>query len=289
MKYYGNGRGVIGALASIGAVLDDSTYELIAYRQKDLRGTKRSVDEKSVKDIDRRYFPQIFDSYDWKNNYVAIAPNAPCPVLFGIRGDDASLLFDAAKKIESEPVYKMQMFLTNQATDAHIVSKRIAEMEEYDSVTCSCKISATPRFAHKGHLFLKIEDGGAEMLCAAYEPTKQFRKYISLLEKGDAVTVWGGVKRTCYGLTLNLEKIRIDSLVQRIEPTIPICCGSRMRSFGHMKGYRCKKCGARADYWDLEFHVSPRDISPGFHEVPVIARRHLSKPLARMRPANKNQ
>ena len=39
------GRGLIGALAAIGAVLPDFTYELIAYRERARWGTLRRIDE----------------------------------------------------------------------------------------------------------------------------------------------------------------------------------------------------------------------------------------------------
>ncbi|HOP09516.1 MAG TPA: tRNA(Ile)(2)-agmatinylcytidine synthase, partial [Candidatus Methanofastidiosa archaeon] len=114
----GNGRGLIGALASIGADLSDHTYELIAYRMPENIGTPRYVEESSVKDMDRRFYPAIFDSYDWNNRYLAIAPNSPCPVLYGIRGNDREMLEEASKMVVSEPIFKSQIFRTNQATDA---------------------------------------------------------------------------------------------------------------------------------------------------------------------------
>jgi len=75
----GNGRGLIGALAAIGATVPSPTYELIAYRLPAALGTKRFVDPGSVREVERRFHPVIFDSYDWNNGYVAIAPNSPCP------------------------------------------------------------------------------------------------------------------------------------------------------------------------------------------------------------------
>src|SRR4030042_6166904 len=46
---YNTCRGIIGALAAIGESLEgDHTYELIAYRAKENRGSKRQVDEDSI-------------------------------------------------------------------------------------------------------------------------------------------------------------------------------------------------------------------------------------------------
>jgi tRNA(Ile2)-agmatinylcytidine synthase len=62
----------------------------------------------------------------------------------------------------------------------------------------------------------------------------------------------------------------------------PICprCSRHMKSKGSNQGYKCKTCGTKS--------VKPvvrekrRIIGVGFYEVPVCARRHLSKPLKRM-------
>jgi len=64
----------------------------------------------------------------------------------------------------------------------------------------------------------------------------------------------------------------------------PICpnCGKSMKSVGKAGGYRCRKCGARADERSTTKEKVPRNLSPGWFEPPVCARRHISKPLKRM-------
>lgn len=276
----GNGRGLIGALAAIGATVPSPTYELIAYRLPAALGTKRFVDPGSVREVERRFHPVIFDSYDWNNGYVAIAPNSPCPVLYGIRGTDPDALSDAAHALRSEPVYKHQLFLTNQATDAHIVDRRIADIVPYESVHCRCSVTTYPHFEHKGHLFFEVDDGSGSLICAAYEPTKEFRTTMSRLVPGDVIDVWGGVKDTPYGRTVNLEKVRVVELAEQRKSIVPTCCSVKMRSVGAGKGYRCKKCGRRVSQELVATAVVPRDISTGYYEVPVIARRHLARPLS---------
>lgn len=275
----GNGRGLIGALAAVGADVPSPTYELIAYRHPSAMGSQRYVDAESVRDVEMRYRPTIFDSYDWKNNYVAIAPNSQCPVLYGIRGTDPYTLYEAARAIRSEPVEKHQLFLTNQATDAHIVDKRICEVGPYESVHVSCVVSERPHFEHKGHLFFKVEDGSGSLICAAYEPTKEFRTVMARLVPCDRIEVWGGVKDTDYGRTINLEKVRVVELAKIVKNEVPVCCGASMRSVGANKGYRCKKCGRRIAPENVSTRSVPRDIGTGYYEVPVIARRHLARPL----------
>ena len=53
-----------------------------------------------------------------------------------------------------------------------------------------------------------------------------------------------------------------------------------MKSKGAGQGYKCIKCGNRSNHPRLK--KKKRDIKTGFYEVPVCARRHLSKPLKRM-------
>lgn len=278
--FSGTGRGLIGALASLGADMACHTYELIAYRELGAIGTKRSVDAGSVQNIDRDYAPRIFDSYDWKNNYVAIAPNAPCPVLYGLRGTDPDLLVKAATSITSEPVSMSQMFETNQATDAHLENKHIGDIEEFNSVRVEGTVCEAPHFEHKGHLFFSISDSTGSIICAAYEPTKEFRSVVQGLVMGDRVELFGGVKATPYGLTINLEKIHILSLAALKTPVVPSCCGKSMQSVGRGKGYRCKRCGRKVAPVDVEYRSVERTVAPGWYEVPVIARRHLSRPLS---------
>ncbi|MCJ7741993.1 MAG: tRNA(Ile2) 2-agmatinylcytidine synthetase, partial [Methanoregula sp.] len=53
-------------------------------------------------------------------------------------------------------------------------------------------------------------------------------------------------------------------------------------SDGKGKGYKCKKCGAKAG--EPEVQVISRSLNTGWYEVPPTARRHLAKPLCRGEP-----
>jgi tRNA(Ile2)-agmatinylcytidine synthase len=55
-----------------------------------------------------------------------------------------------------------------------------------------------------------------------------------------------------------------------------------MTSDGKGKGWKCKKCSARADAPDVQ--EIPRTLKEGWYEVPPTARRHLAKPLCRGLP-----
>ncbi|MDM7934697.1 MAG: DUF1743 domain-containing protein, partial [Methanothrix sp.] len=67
------GRGLIGALAAIGADLPDFTYELIAYRERHRWGTERQIERESVWRADALTYPRTWDTVDHKNNRIVFA------------------------------------------------------------------------------------------------------------------------------------------------------------------------------------------------------------------------
>ena len=280
-KGYGNKRGLIGAFsAAAWRPKNDRTFELIAYRYKNRWGTSRFVDEKSVIEMDRKCLT-TFDNYDYINNYVAIAPHSPCPVLYGIRGEDTKELIHAKSLIKSEKVYGWLIFETNQATDEHLQEKKIRDIKPFESVIVTGKISSIPKTIQGGHVFFSLSDETGCIECAAYEPTKNFRVIIRKLLPGDIISVYGGVRD--IPLTINIEKIKVIKLIDVFEKIgNPICprCGRRMKSKGRNQGYKCKVCGLETKKAPMKKKI--RDIKPGFYEVPVCARRHLSKPLKRI-------
>ena len=282
-KGYKNCRGLIGATASIAWFPKyDKTYELITYRQEKKWGIKRTVDDKTTIDIDKR-FSSTFDNYDYKNKHNRLVPNSPCPILYGIRGESANDLVKALSVIKSEKVSFYQIFETNQGTDDHLQKKKIKDIKPFESVITKGTICKSPHTIRGGHVIFTIKDSTGKTDCAAYEPTKEFREKIRKLDEGDKVEVYGGVREK--PLTVNLEKIKVISLndiVQKIEN--PLCpkCKKHMKSKGKGQGYKCVRCGNRSD--NPIFIKKKRDIKIGFYEVPVCARRHLSKPLKRMKP-----
>jgi len=277
------GRGVVGALAAIGADLSKAkTYELIAHRRREFWGTVRQVDPQSVYEMDRLTRPLTFDNIDPETGDVRITPHTPCPVLLGIRGVTVEAVEEAYKMLRiREPVEMVTVFETNQGTDVHLQPLKIAELRDGVSAIVDGTVSEKPRFEIGGHLFFKIHDGTGEVTCAAYEPTKNFRHIVAQLMPGDKVTVYGAVKSKPQGLTLNLEKIHVKEVVGvyvRRPPRCPIC-GRKMKSIGADKGYRCRRCGVQAGSDAAEIVRVPRTLKPGFYEVPPSARRHLSRPL----------
>ncbi|MEM0493224.1 MAG: tRNA(Ile)(2)-agmatinylcytidine synthase [Candidatus Thermoplasmatota archaeon] len=274
-----NGRGIIGATSAIAWSPERAgrTYELITYREPARWGTKRIVDEDTVKEMDRLY-PTTFDNYDYENRHNRIKPNSPCPILYGIRGVQPEELLKAYKHVKSEDIDSWLIFETNQGTDDHITKSKINQIKPYHSVKIKGEIVKEPITIKGGHVIVQIKDDTDMIDCAAYEPTKQFRNIIRQLIPGDRIEVYGGVRE--YPLTINIEKIRVLRLTkQMIKMENPICkpCNKHMKSIGKNQGYRCIICGRKKDKPVIK--EKKRGLKSKFYEVPICARRHLSKPV----------
>lgn len=279
-----NQRGLIGALAAIGARFEDYTYELLAYRERSRWGTPREIDEGSVWRADALTYPRTWDSVDRHNRCVVFAPHSPDPVLFGIRSDDLAALETALETIRSEPWERKVVYRTNQGTDVHINRGEICDVVEDRSYRLRGVVSQEPRAIEGGHLFFDLvsEDGNGSIRCAAFEPTKNFRRVIRELVPGDLIEVYGSVKKR----TINVEKVGVLRLAEKRVLVAPRCptCGKNMKSAGRNQGYRCKRCGTKKKVKVTA--TLPRDLDIGLYEVPPCARRHLSKPLVRMNGQN---
>ena len=272
------GRGLIGALAAVGADLPDYTYELIAYRERQRWGTPRTIDPESVWKADAMTYPGTWDTVDHHNQRIVFAPHSGDPVLFGIRGSDLQAIECAFSTIKSEPWERRVLFITNQGTDAHILPGEISRAKDSQSYRLRGTVAGAAQVIEGGHLFFMLQNGEGSLKCAAFEPTKNFRSVIKKLISGDEVEVFGAVRDG----TLNLEKINILELAEQSMPAAPSCpkCSRRMESAGRGQGYRCRRCKTKAE--GREQRSVMRDLKTGYYEVPPCARRHLAKPLVRM-------
>lgn len=273
------GRGIVGASAAIAWRKRKKTYELLTYLPEEKWNEERWIDEQSVIEMDRKT-KYTFDNYDYENKYIAIKPNSKTPVLYGIRGLNSEELIKAKDMVKSDPYEGWLIYETNQATDDHIVKKKIASIRRFESVLIHGKVVSKPRKIEGAHAIFTIQDSTGKIDCAAYEPTKGFRDVVMKLYPGDIVEIYGSVG--LYPNTVNIEKIRIVKTAEiRVKISNPRCpiCGRKMESIGKGKGYRCRKCGIKLPESAAEYKVIKR-IKPGFYEVPVIARRHLSKPVS---------
>lgn len=283
-----NGRGLIGALAVCGALLNppqQMTYEYLAYRMPEKCGrfySERFVDSESLILADRHTTPHTWDTVDFskKNKpFPVCVPSSPDPVLYGIRGSSPEAVEKAARFVLSEEGERFQIFKTNQGTDAHLIFGEVfSSAQPLHSYIFEGTVHSAAETFEGGHVVFRLADSFGNLLsCAAFEPTGGFRHVIRQLLPGDAVRVYGSFKNE----TLNLEKIKVLQLAERFGFQNPLCpvCGKRMESAGAGQGFRCRPCKTNAAA-KLKISI-PRTISCGYYEVPPSARRHLSKPLIR--------
>ncbi|WP_144924621.1 tRNA(Ile)(2)-agmatinylcytidine synthase [Halorubrum salsamenti] len=294
------GRGRIGALAAVGApaAFDDWTVERISYRELDRCGTPRDVDVESVFAAADRGYPTVWDTVDRGTGEAVCVPNAPGPILHGIRGDDADACREVAEGIASEPVERAATFVTNQGTDAHLAPGAIGDLRDGAGYRVAGVVASEPETRRGGHVHVDVaspdDDPLPHLRCVAFKPTGRFRDRVRALRPGDRVTVCGehevravegdadrdGSDGDLPTATLKLEKFAVRDLVET-EPAVPICpdCGRSMSSAGRNQGYRCRDCGTDAP-GKVEEPVE-RGLDVGWYEVPPRARRHVAKPLVR--------
>jgi tRNA(Ile2)-agmatinylcytidine synthase len=283
----GKARGLIGALAAIGADLSDHTFEIIAYRSKRRLGTLRQIDWASVKEMDSRYQNRTFSNIDRETGRILISPHGPDPVLFGIRGEDPASLLGAMSCVRvKEPIERTMIFKTNSGTDAHLCCQRtIQDLRLHESVIVSGIVQTSSRVLRGGHLIFTIRDGTGSLDCAAFEPVGSLRKIVKQLLPGDHLKVYGGISRgPSRQLTLNLEKLEILKLEQKTLLSNPACpnCGSSCESMGVGQGFRCRGCNLRLPTASRITTIERRELSPGTYLPPTRAHRHLTMPASRL-------
>jgi len=282
------GRGIIGSLAAIGETLKgDHTYEIIAYRIKENRGTRRKVEAASVEEMDKKTSPFTFNNIDPETKRILITPRGPDPILYGIRGETAEAVRKAHGIVHpQEPVERWMIFRTNHGTDAHL--RRISSIngiKPFNPVIVRGAISKEPRIIPVRHVVFSIKDKTGEVDCAAYEPTGSLRQISKQLILGDIVEAYGGIRAASskHPVTVNLEKLRILELKPEINLFNPKCpkCGRTMKSMGRNKGFKCDRCSFRDSKAEKVAVKSERNIKTGLYITPPRSQRHLTKPYCR--------
>ncbi|MFW9856426.1 MAG: DUF1743 domain-containing protein [Candidatus Thorarchaeota archaeon] len=282
------GRGLIGAAAAIGADLSpDYTFELIVYRHPNQKKSKRLVDVDSVIEADKST-PLTFNNYDYINRQVMITPHGPDPVFCGIRGETPESVIQMWKRINVlEAVQTSMIFRTNQHTQVHFPKEfKGNELEPYLSVRVRGTVATKPKDYPGGHVIFKLSSGHVLIDCAAYEPTKQYRKIVRELEEDDEIIVSGGVRPASnhIPMTINLEEIEIVKLTASHERKTPKCpeCGITLKSAGRKQGFKCKRCSFDTPTKEYIYLPSHRKIRARVRYIPpVCAHRHLTKPIVR--------
>jgi tRNA(Ile2)-agmatinylcytidine synthase len=289
----GNGRGLIGALSAVANTLQhDHTYEFIAYRSLADCDSKRGVDADSVRDMDKTMGDRVFSNFDDSTNRIMVEPHGRDPVLFGVRGEAAEFVIEAANLIRSDQsIDRWMVFRSNQGTGEHLKNRvRIKHLRPYMTTVVSGKVASRPHIIEGGHAIFSIEEDDVEIDCAAYEPSGEFRDTIMKLKISDLISVHAGVRpasRT-HGLTLNLEGLEVVEVAQVSKVSNPICpqCGKRMKSAGTGQGYKCVKCGHKdKEISKIETPLA-RTLSTGLYLPPERAQRHLTRPHVRIGKRN---
>ena len=314
---WGSGRGLVGALAAVGAwrgrgPAADWTYERIAYREAARRGTPREVDRDAVFAAADRGYPTVWDTVDRETGETVCVPHTPGPVLFGIRGDDPEAVREVAAAVDSEPVAAAETFVTNQGTDDHLRSGAVAAVEAGRSYRLDGVVVDAPETREGGHVFLTVAGPDRAPAASGVDADEAGES-----ETSPAVARWAlavtaddlpadarlpcvafeptgrfrsrvrdlreGDRVTVCGEvsdgTLKLEKFALRSR-RTVEPVVPTCpaCGRSMESAGADQGYRCRDCDTSASGRTTRRVERP---APGWYEVPPTARRHVAKPLVR--------
>lgn len=289
----GNKRGLIGALAAIGnPLVNDYTFEFIAYRSFADCHLERGVSVESVKRMDAMLSPMVFANIDPSNSQILIEPHGPDPVLFGVRGETPDAVKTGGFMVEAEQAIERWMILrTNQSTGAHLTHfRRITSLRPYMAAKVSGTISKKARIIEGGHVIFEIADDSSSIDCAVYEPTGEFREIANLLLAGDRVVIHGSIRprsRT-HSLTLNVEGIEILDLAPNVHEANPLCikCGKRMKSAGRQKGFKCSHCGHRERTGKKITTSERRELKEGLYLPPARAQRHLTRPLERLGKSN---
>ncbi|GAB6946487.1 tRNA(Ile)(2)-agmatinylcytidine synthase [Vulcanisaeta sp. JCM 16161] len=261
------GRGVIGALASLGFVPVDATYEFIAYRPEDEE--RPAIDINDVKAWDEATRPFTF--LNLYNDQVLIEPHGPDPVLFGIRGDSPHHVLTMGNYLANKyNAIGWIIYLTNQGTEEH--RSHVGEFIPYRNADITGVITNVA-FDDKGHALITLDNGRKAL---AYRHLGISRELMNC--DGCLAQVWGGVKPN-GDLSLYVEGIRVlhDRYVEVRNPRCPMC-GGPMESMGRSGLLRCKRCGFQGK---LPRIITPRNrwflANPRASEY-----RHLMKPSERV-------
>lgn len=284
---FGNGQGLVGSLGAMGCLLDgDHTYEMIAYRKPENCGKPRVVDEQRVINFSADTYPNTFNNYDRNHDRVLIAPHGPDPVFFGVRGESPDVVGSALPALQpEEELDGWTIFRSNQGTNMHLQNEiRIVQAKAYTAGHVKCRVSSKPYAMEGGHVIFTVEQNGAEMPAAVYEPTGLANIAIKL-EAGDLIEIGVGIRKgtTKHPKILNIEYLSVLELAPAFDVLNPMCkmCGKRMKSEGSNKGYQCDRCKHKDANAKKIFVPQERSIKTALYIPTPRAHRHLTKPLQR--------
>jgi tRNA(Ile2)-agmatinylcytidine synthase len=239
----GSRRGLVGAAAAVAWPAKRVTWELLAYRRPGRIGAARRVQARTVRRAAAR-FRSLFLCYDARTRRLLVAPHTACPILYGLRSTDPTVLDRARRMVGSEPVDRWLVFRTNQGTGDHLRPRPIGDLRPFDAARLVGTVSRAPETRPGGHVRFELRDASGAVGCVAFEPTKTLPSVARSLRVGDELAVWGGRGRD---RTFRLEGIVVRRPVPRVRTAPPRCagCGRTAGSLGTGRGYRCPGCHRR--------------------------------------------
>ena len=175
--------GLIGASAAIAwTPNDNSTWELISWRDDSMIGKTRILDVSKINNLDSIH-PNTFMNRDPTKNKGLIAPRTPCPVLYGIRGISPIDVEKAHIWLQSDQRYEQcidfKIFKTNQLSDDHVTPS-------WGSVISR---STTVQGAHS---FISVYSDKKNLTLVAFQEGGPVNTLLRYLMPGDIVC-WTGL------------------------------------------------------------------------------------------------
>ena len=160
----------------------------------------------------------------------------------------------------------------------------LCKPKAYTAGFVRCAVKTKPVSMEGGHVFFEVEQSGAAMLAAVYEPTG-IASIAAKLEPGDEIEIGAGVRKgtTKHPKVLNVEYLSVIALATVYDVKNPLCkmCGRRMKSEGYNKGYQCDSCKFRDPHARKMMIPRKRLLKTGRYIPTPKAHRHLTKPVQR--------
>lgn len=270
------GQGLVGAASALSWPAARGTFELLAYRRRSRWGMPRRVAGDLAARV-RQTVPGEFDTEVPGSRRLRGVPTSPCPVLLGVRSRTDQGLSDVLDSLGPEQPQGGLVFLTNQATDDHLVNGHRIIGRSFAACSVQATVCNAPVTIQGGHVFVRCADlRGQRFDAAAFEPTKDLRRVLRHLAPGDEVAFWGGTHED--PTLVAVEGVEIRRRAPRVTMAPPRCqaCAKTMKSRGRGNGYRCTRCRTRAAARATVVHST---APTGRFGVGVQGRRHLSRPM----------
>jgi tRNA(Ile2)-agmatinylcytidine synthase len=273
-RFMGNGRGLIGSVASISWKPKRHTYELLNYKYPHASHVDDTV-KHAIAEI-AESFTSTFNNLEMEENKVCLFPVERTPVVYGIRGtsyEDLKTIQDEISSKFPEFSKNYMIFQSNQGTDDHILKLNPSEdLKELSSYELEGVVVGNPIRLRGGHLHATIKIPERTVDIIAFEPSKSFRDKVETLRRGDFIRVYGSYSAG----SIKIEKLELIFPANIFERTSPRCdlCNGKTLNVGSLK-YKCATCGNVQD--PLYIHIN-REIEEYKIEPPVYSRRHLSMP-----------